>query len=389
MKVGVVRETYPDEHRVALVPGVLAGLKKAGLEVLIEAGAGRAAGFPDAEFQEKGATVLADRTDVLAQSDVLLQVRTLGANLEAGRADLSRLRAGQTVIGLAEPLLEVTAAKELADYGVNLFAMELIPRITRAQSMDVLSSMASIAGYKAVLLAAEALPKLFPMMMTAAGTIAPAKIFVIGAGVAGLQAIATAQRLGAVVQAYDLRPAVKEQVQSLGAKFVELGLATASAEDKGGYAKAMDEDFYRRQRELMTRVVADMDVVITTAIVPGKKAPILVTEEMVRGMRPGSVVLDLAAERGGNCEATQPGKTVLVGEVKVMGPMNVPATVAYHASQMYAKNITTFLLHVFKDGQLQLTADDEITRETLVCRDGQVIHPRVKELLAMGASAPV
>ncbi|HOJ75449.1 MAG TPA: Re/Si-specific NAD(P)(+) transhydrogenase subunit alpha [Phycisphaerae bacterium] len=381
MRVGVVRETFPGERRVALVPGVLASLKKAGLEVLIESQAGAAAGFTDAEYQEKGATVVADRAEVLRQADVLLQVRTLGANPEAGPSDLEHLRSGQTLIGLADPLIEAAAAGELARRGVNLFAMELIPRITRAQSMDVLSSMASIAGYKAVLLAAAELPKLFPMMMTAAGTITPAKVFVIGAGVAGLQAIATAQRLGAIVHGYDLRPAVKEQVQSLGAKFVELDVAAADAEAKGGYAKAMDEDFYRRQREAMARVVADMDVVITTAAVPGQKAPVLITREMLTGMRPGSVVLDLAAERGGNCEATVPGETVQVGGVSVLGPVNLPATVPFHASQMYAKNITTFLLHVVKNGELQLTADDEITRETLVVRDGQVVHPRVKERL--------
>lgn len=387
MKVGVVRETYPGEQRVALVPGVLAGLKKAGLDVLLEAGAGLPAGFPDGEYTEKGATVVPDRSSVLQQADVLLQVRCLGANLEAGRADVTTLKAGQVVIGMAEPLMEAAAAKELADAGVTLFAMELIPRITRAQSMDVLSSMASIAGYKAVLLASEALPKMFPMMMTAAGTIAPAKVFIIGAGVAGLQAIATARRLGAVVHAYDLRPAVKEQVQSLGAKFVELEIAAAGAEDKGGYAKAMDEDFYRRQREMMTRVLVDMDVVITTAAVPGKKAPILVTEEMVRGMRPGSVVVDLAAERGGNCEATRPGETAQVGEVRVLGPINLPSTVAYHASQMYAKNITTFLLHIAKKGELQISTDDEIVRETLVARDGAVVHPRVKEILSPAPAA--
>ncbi len=245
--------------------------------------------------------------------------------------------------------------------------------------MDVLSSMASIAGYKAVLLAAEALPKMFPMMMTAAGTITPAKVLVIGAGVAGLQAIATARRLGAVVLGYDVRAAVKEQVQSLGAKFVELDLATA--EGAGGYAQAMDEEFYRKQQQQMGRVIADVDVVITTAAVPGKKAPILVTEEMIRGMRPGSVIVDLAAERGGNCAVTRPDETVRVGEVQVMGPTNLPSTVAYHASQMYGKNMTTFLLHVVKDGQVQLGNDDEIIRETLVCRDGQVVHPRVKEAL--------
>jgi NAD(P) transhydrogenase subunit alpha len=383
MKIGVVKESYPGEQRVALVPGVLAGLKKAGLEILVEAGAGLGAGFPDSEYQEKGATIVAERRQVLDQADILCQVRSLGANLEAGRGDLDAFRTGQVVIGLCEPLMQAGAARELAGHGVNLFAMELIPRITRAQSMDVLSSMANIAGYKAVLLAAAALPKMFPMMMTAAGTIAPAKVLIIGAGVAGLQAIATARRLGAVVSAYDVRAAVKEQVQSLGAKFVELDLPTA--EGTGGYAKAMDDEFYRRQREQMGKVIAEMDVVITTAAVPGRKAPILVTREMIAGMRPGSVVVDLAAERGGNCDVTKPGETVSVGEVSVLGPANLPGSVAFHASQMYGKNITTFLLHVVKEGKVQLTSDDEIIRETLVCRDGQVVHPRVKE--ALGGAA--
>jgi NAD(P) transhydrogenase subunit alpha len=255
---------------------------------------------------------------------------------------------------------------------VTLFALELLPRITRAQSMDVLSSQATVAGYRAVLLAAMALPKMFPMMMTAAGTITPAKVLVVGAGVAGLQAIATAYRLGAVVSAYDVRPAVKEQVQSLGAKFVEMPLDTAAAEAKGGYAQAMDEEFYRRQRELMARVVAESDVVITTAAVPGKKAPVLVTREMVAGMSPGSVIVDLAAERGGNCELTVPGKPVVENGVTILGPINLPAEIAYHASQLYSKNISTFLLSLVKEGQIQLDMEDEVVRDTLVAKDGKV-----------------
>jgi NAD(P) transhydrogenase subunit alpha len=257
-----------------------------------------------------------------------------------------------------------------------------MPRITRAQSMDALSSMANIAGYKAVLTAAENLPRMFPMMMTAAGTITPARVFIIGAGVAGLQAIATAKRLGAVVRAYDIRPAVKEQVESLGGKFVQMELETGDAEDKGGYAKAMDEEFYNKQRELMAKVVAESDAVITTAAVPGKKAPILITGDMVKKMPLGSVVIDLAAERGGNCELTKPGQIITEGGVKVIGPLNMPSDVAYHASQMYAKNISTFLLHLIKDGQLNIDLDDEITRETLLTRGGNIVHPRVQELLA-------
>jgi NAD(P) transhydrogenase subunit alpha len=305
-----------------------------------------------------------------------LQVRAAGANPQAGKADLPRLHRDQTVIGLCDPLGEPQAIQEVAARGVNLFALELLPRITRAQAMDVLSSQATVAGYRAVLLAATALPKLFPMLMTAAGTITPAKVLVVGAGVAGLQAIATAGRLGGVVSAYDVRPAVKEQVQSLGAKFVEMPLEAAAAETKGGYARQMDEEFYRKQRELMTRVVAQSDVVITTAAVPGKKAPVLVTAAMVEAMAPGSVLVDLAAERGGNCELTQPGQTVVHQGVSILGPLNLPAEVPNHASQLYAKNIATFLLTLVKDGKLQIDVGDEIVRETLVAREGQVSQAR-------------
>jgi NAD(P) transhydrogenase subunit alpha len=380
MIVGVPKETFPGERRVALVPAVLPSLAKAGLEVVIEAGAGELAGFPDEEFRGKGAR-LADRAEVF-QSDVVAQVRTFGANPEHGRGDLERMHPGQAVIGLCEPLSEPTAMRDIAARGCLLFAMELIPRITRAQAMDALSSMATIAGYKGVLLAAEALPKMFPMMMTAAGTITPAKVFVVGAGVAGLQAIASARRMGAVVMAYDVRPVVKEQVESLGARFLDLPLPTGETQDQGGYARQLDEDFYRRQREMMARAVAENDVVITTAAVPGKPAPTLVTEEMVARMAPGSVIVDLAAERGGNCELTRPGETVVAHGVTILGPLNLPATVPYHASQMYAKNVSSLLLHLVTNGALSLDLEDEITRETLVARDGQVVHPKILELLS-------
>ncbi|MCZ6767022.1 MAG: NAD(P) transhydrogenase subunit alpha, partial [bacterium] len=274
-------------------------------------------------------------------------------------------------------------SKEMADTGITLFSLEMLPRIARAQSMDILSSMATIAGYKAVLLAATELPKIFPMFMTAAGTIAPAKVFVVGVGVAGLQAIATAKRLGAVVSAYDVRPVVKEQVESLGARFVEFDLDASESESKGGYAKEMGEEFYKKQRELMGQVVAAHDVVITTAAIPGKTAPILVTEEMVRGMHPGSVVVDLAAERGGNCESTKPGESTVVNDVLIIGPLNVASTVPYHSSQMYARNIMTFLNNMLKDGALNLDMEDEIIRDTMVARDGEVVSPRVRELLGM------
>ena len=387
MIVGVPKEAFPGERRVAIVPGVVPALAKASLDVLIEPSAGAEAGFTDAAYTDVGARLAASRAQVFADADVVLQVRSPGAAGDAGRADLEQLRAGQAIIGLSDPLGEPAAARAVAERGVIAFSMELIPRITRAQSMDALSSMATIAGYKAVLLAAEALPRMFPMMMTAAGTITPAKVFVVGAGVAGLQAIASARRLGARVEAYDVRPVVKEQVESLGASFVELPLETEGAEDAGGYAKAQDESFYRRQRETMARVVAASDVVITTALIPGKTAPILVTADAVAGMSPGSVVVDLAAERGGNCELTQADETTVTDNgVTILGPTNLPATVPYHASQMYAKNISTLLLHLVKDGALTLDMEDEITAGTLVSRDGAVVHARIREL--PGAAAP-
>ncbi|MGA2034776.1 MAG: Re/Si-specific NAD(P)(+) transhydrogenase subunit alpha [Thermoguttaceae bacterium] len=375
MIVGVPQETFPGERRVALVPATVATLIKAGFEVRMQSGAGLAAGYPDQQYLDKGAK-LTTREEALA-ADVLLLVRVGGANPEAGRADLPRLRAAQVIVGLCDPFTGPQAIAELAQRGVTLFSLELLPRITRAQSMDVLSSQATLAGYRAVLLAAVALPKMFPMMMTAAGTITPARVFVIGAGVAGLQAIATSARLGGIVSAYDVRPAVKEQVQSLGAKFVEVPLDTSAAETKGGYAQQMDEAFLQRQRDLMARVVAESDVVITTAAVPGKKAPLLVTTAMVEGMAAGAVLVDLAAERGGNCELTRPGERLVHKGVVILGPTNLPAEVPFHASQLYAKNITTFLLALVKDGQIKLDMDDEIIRETLVTRDGKVVNAAV------------
>ncbi len=385
MRIAVATETCAGERRVAVIPAAVPPLIKEGLEVLIQAGAGREAGFPDAEYERQGVRLVQDRDALFAEADAVLQVRTAGANPVAGQADIDRLRQGQVVIGMADPLTSLDAVRQVAARGATLFALELLPRITRAQAMDVLSSMANIAGYKAVVLAADTLPKMLPMMMTAAGTVRPARVLVIGAGVAGLQAIATAQRLGAVVQGYDIRPAVKEQVESLGARFVELALQTGKAEAAGGYARAMDEEFYRKQRELLGRVVAESDVVVTTAAVPGAPAPKLVTAEMVEGMAPGSVIVDVAAERGGNCELTQPGETVERHGVTIIGASNLPAMVPYHASQMYARNITTFLLNLYKDGQLRVDADDEIIRETLVCRGGEVVNPRVRERLEQPA----
>jgi NAD(P) transhydrogenase subunit alpha len=380
MIIGIPKETYPGENRVALIPSSIPPLTKGGAEVLVESGAGVASGFTDASYEAKGAKVIPSRSDLFAKADVLLQVRGLGANPEAGQADLPLMRAGQTAIAMLDPLTALPEMQKLAQTGATSFAMELMPRITRAQSMDVLSAMATLAGYKAVLLGAAHLPKIFPMLMTAAGTIAPARVFIIGAGVAGLQAISTARRLGAQVQAFDVRPAVKEQVQSLGAKFLEVPLELSDAEDKGGYAKALGEEFYKKQRELMSKALSDTDLVITTALIPGKQAPLLVTKEMVAGMQPGSVVVDLAAERGGNCELTRPGETHVTNGVTILGPLNLPSTLPFHASQMYAKTISTFLLHLLSDGQIKVDLEDEITRETLVAKDGQIVNPRLLEL---------
>ena len=383
LTVGVPRETLSGEHRVALVPAGLAALTKRGMAVAVESGAGASAGFPDAAYSAKGARIVPSRDELFQSCDIVLQVRALGAAGEAGRGDMQRLREGQTLIATCDPLSEPQPVAEVAGTRANVFALELLPRITRAQSMDVLSSMATVAGYKAVLIAAERLPRMFPMMMTAAGRVTPAKVFVMGAGVAGLQAIATAKRLGAVARAYDLRPVVKEQVESLGGRFVELDIATGQAETAGGYAQAMDEEFYRRQREMLGQVVAESDVVITTAAVPGKRAPTLVTAEAARRMAPGSVIVDLGAERGGNCELTRPGETVSENGVTIFGPLNLPASVPYHASEMYSKNISTFLLHVVKDGRLDVERDDEIVRDTLLTRGGEVVNSRIRELLGM------
>ena len=383
MIVGVPRENFPGERRVALVPIVIPNLSKAGIEVVVEAGAGVAAGFPDAEYAAKGARILTTRAEVFSAADIVVQVLCYGSNDQTGKADLPLLRADQLLIGFLRPLGSLETIREIAATGVISFSVELVPRTTRAQSMDALSSMGTICGYKAVLLAAETLPKIFPMLTTAAGTITPAKVLVIGAGVAGLQAIATARRLGAVVSAYDLRPAAKEQVQSLGGRFVELPIEAKDAQDAGGYAKAQDEDFYRRQRELLAKVISESDVVVTAAVVPGKKSPVLVTKEMVAGMAPGSVVVDLAAERGGNCELTRPGEVVMERGVTVIGYFNFASSVPYHASQMYARNIAAFLQLIVKEGKLQLDLNDDIIKSTLVTKGGEVVNPKIREFFSL------
>jgi proton-translocating NAD(P)+ transhydrogenase subunit alpha len=383
--IGVPTETYPDERRVALTPKSCDALTKIGATVIIQEGAGIAAGFPDSLYEAKGARV-APRNEVFRDAQILAMVRTLGANPDAGRADLPHFRPGQLVVGLGEPLTALREDADMAETGASLLALELIPRITRAQAMDVLSSMATISGYHAVLIGAMALPKIFPMLMTAAGTLTAAKVFVLGVGVAGLQAITFAKRLGAVVSAYDVRAVVKEQVESVGAKFVTLDVE--SAEGQGGYAKAMDEAFYRRQRELMTAVLHQQDVVIATAAVPGRKAPILVTQEMVEGMTPGSVIVDIAAERGGNCALTRPGEVVVHNGVAIHGPVNLPSSHPNHASLMFGSNIAALLKLVIKDGALQLDLNDEIIRESLVTHEKKVVQPRVCELLEQASQVP-
>ena len=383
MIVGVPRETFPGERRVALVPTVIPNLSKVGIEVVIEAGAGVKAGFPDAEYAAKGAKVLNSRAEVFATADIVIQVLCYGSNDQTGKADIPLFRRGQVLIGFLRPLGSIETIREIAATGVTSFSVELVPRTTRAQSMDALSSMGTICGYKAVLLAAETLPKIFPMLTTAAGTITPAKVLVIGAGVAGLQAIATARRLGAVVSAYDLRPAAKEQVQSLGGRFVELPIEAKDAQDAGGYAKAQGEEFYQRQRELLAKVIAESDVVITAAVVPGKKSPVLVTKEMAAGMAPGSVLVDLASERGGNCELTKPGEVIVEHGVTIIGYFNFASTVPYHASQMYARNIAAFLQLMVKDGKLQINFEDDIIKSTLVTQAGEVVTPRIREFFSL------
>jgi len=369
MIVGVPKETIQGERRVALVPELVPKLTKLGLEVIVEHGAGAEAGYLDSSYQEKGARLEADAVD---KAEILLKVQPPTIN------EIGKIREGATLIGFLQPYTNGAGIKTLAARKVTVFSMELMPRITRAQPMDALSAMSTIAGYKAVLLAASRLPKFFPLLMTAAGTITPAHVFVIGAGVAGLQAIGTAKRLGAVVEAYDTRPVVKEQVESLGAKFAALSLETKEAEDKGGYAKAQSEDFYKQQQEMLFKYVAAADVVIPTALVPGQSAPVLITEEMVKGMRPGSIIVDLAAEQGGNCALTEPGREVTKHGVVILGPINLPSTVPFHASQMYARTVANYVAHLVQDGKVRLDLNDELTRGPLVTHQGEILHQAVK-----------
>jgi H+-translocating NAD(P) transhydrogenase subunit alpha len=385
MIVGVPRESFPGELRVALTPAVIPILAKASLEVVVEAGAGVRAGYPDADYVSKGAKILAQRAEVFRAADIIVQVLCYGSNDKSGKDDLPLFRRDQILIGFLRPLGSLETVQEIAGAGVASFSLELMPRTTRAQSMDALSSMGTICGYKAVLIAADTLPRIFPMLTTAAGTITPGRVFIIGAGVTGLQAIATARRLGAVTSAYDMRPAAKEQVHSLGARFVELPIEATDAQDAGGYARAQGEDFYRRQRELLARVVAESDVVITAAVIPGQKSPVLVTGEMVARMAPGSVIVDLASERGGNCELTKTGEVVIEHGVSIIGWINIAGRVPYHASQLYGRNLSAFLLHLVQDGKPRLNLEDEIIHSTLVTREGQIVNPRVREFYALPA----
>ncbi len=383
MIVGVPLESWPGERRVALVPDAVRGLCGAGVEVAVECGAGSAAGFDDAAYEKAGARLEPDGRALLGRAGLVLKVQPPRPRAD-GSHEVDDLAEGGILIGLLRPLEFPDLARRLARRQVTAFAMELLPRITRAQAMDALSAMSTLAGYRAVLIGAVALPKIFPMLTTAAGTIPPARVFVIGAGVAGLQAIATAKRLGAVVEAYDTRPAVKEQVQSLGARFVELGLESGDAEDASGYARAQSEEFYRRQRELLGKRIANADVVVTTALVPGQRAPLLIPEETVRSMRPGSVIVDLAAEQGGNCALTEAEREVTAHGVRILGPTNLPSDVPANASQMCSKNLTSFLGHLMRDGAIHLDLEDEITRGALLSHQGEIVNERVRALVEAG-----
>jgi|TARA_B110000977_G_scaffold54311_1_gene73953 NAD(P) transhydrogenase subunit alpha len=387
--IGIPSEIKTGEKRVAMSPANVQSLTDKSVKVLIQANAGSAAGYPDAEYTAAGATITADRAEIFASADIILQVQSFGSNNENSDDDLALIRKGQLIIGMMDPLASPQAAQAVAAKGATAIALELVPRISRAQSMDVLSSMATLAGYKAVLMGASAAPRIFPMLMTAAGTLKPARVLIMGVGVAGLQACATAKRLGAVVEAYDVRPAAREQILSVGAKPVELDLDTGESEGAGGYAKEQGEDFLRRQRELMTEVVAQQDIIITTAAIPGAKSPILVTEDMVKAMKPGSVIVDLAAERGGNCDLTEQGKTVVAHHVTILGPENVPSELAYHASQMLGKNMQTLLELILDDeGNLSLDFNDEIVAGTVVAHEGEVPHPHMRKLLNLPELQP-
>ena len=380
MIIAALKETFPGERRVALVPAVVAALEKKGVEVIIESGAGEAAGFPDELYTAKGAKIVDSRAEAFATADVAVQIRMLGASGEQGSSDVHDACSGQVVISMCDPLGSPEAFRAAAERNVTLFALELIPRITRAQAMDVLSSMATIAGYRAVLSGAMELPKMFPMITYAAGMLRPARVFVIGAGVAGLRAIATAKQLGGIVSGHDIRPTSREEVQSVGAKFVELPLE-GDTQDEGGYAKKLTDEDYERQRQIIADVCADSDLVISTAAIPGRQSPLLVTADAVKRMAPGSVVVDLAAERGGNCALTKADERTVEHGVTILGPTNLPSEVPAHASEMFANNVLKFVLNMCDDGKLNIDRTDEIVAGTLVTFDGEIVHDRIRTLL--------
>ncbi len=374
LRVAVPAERFEGERRVALVPMSVAALAKAGMEVVVESGAGAPAHYPDQQYEDAGASLANDQAELLQSADVVLKINKPASNSDSGPSELDLMREGAAIIAFLEPLTSPDLTERLRTGKITSFSMDAVPRIARAQSMDALSSMASAAGYKAVLIAAGSLGKYMPMMVTAAGTVAPAKGLILGAGVAGLQAIATARRLGAVLSAFDVRPAVKEQVESLGATFIEAEAVVVEAEHESGYAKELSKESQQRERELIQSIVADMDFVISTAAVPGKRAPILITEEMVKSMRPGSVIVDMAAPTGGNCELTKPGAEIVVHEVVIHGPLNIPGTMPTHASQLYSKNISNLLLHLVTEGQMQLDFEDEIVSGCCITHAGEFVH---------------
>ena len=381
MIVAVPKEIIAGESRVAIIPATISQLKKAGLEVLIEQGAGMRSFHADDEYVEAGAVIEEDTESLFRKADLILKVRPLSENEHLQKHEADLIDEGKVLICMMDAYFNLDVVQKLAVRKITSFAMEFMPRVTRAQSMDVLSSMAAISGYRAVVIAAAELPKYFPMLMTAAGTIPPAKVFVIGAGVAGLMAIATAKKLGAVVEAYDTRSVVKEQVESVGAKFVELDLQAGDAEDAGGYAKAQSQDFYQRQQEQMAKHIKAADIVITTAAIPGKRSPLLVTDDMIQQMEPGSVIVDLAAERGGNVAGTVKNEKVIKHGVKIIGYYDHPARVPKHASQLYAKNISTFLLNMVKEGTLEINQEDELVAGTMVTHQGNIVHNGVQSVI--------
>lgn len=382
MKIGIPKEIQESETRVALIPQSIKKLTQKELEVIVESKAGEAACFPDKEYEESGAKVAPNIYSLYEDSDLIVKIRKPELNEKVGKHEIDLMKEGSTLVSLLQPLTNLDTVKMLAAKKISSFSLDSIPRITRAQSMDVLSSMSTVAGYKAVILAASLLPKFFPMLMTAAGTVAPAKVFVIGAGVAGLQAIATSKRLGAVVEAFDTRPQVKEQIESLGARFVELDLKGELTEGESGYARQISKDLHEREMELIGRHIKKADIVITTAQIPGKRAPILITEQMIKEMQTGSVIIDLAADQGGNCELTELGKTITINGVTICGLLNLPASMPRHASQMFSKNMESVISHIVKNNQINFDLNDEINKGALITHKGVILHEGIKHLLS-------